>query len=370
MMPRPGAVHLRGSAMNKREFLKMSAMTAGAAALDLRGVAEAKAAGRTNWSGNYTYSTDRLLRPATMADVAGEVRATGKLRVLGSKHSFNGIADSTVEQVSLEAMKGMELDAAARTVTVGAGVRYGELAPWLDQRGFALHNLASLPHITVAGACSTATHGSGVRNGNLSTAVRGLEIVDGRGQTVTLKQGDARFAGAVVGLGTVGAITRVTLAVEPTFQMRQVVYLSLPFAELERNFDAVLGAGYSVSLFTDWQGGQATQVWIKSKVAPGERFAVAPEFFGAKAATRKMHPILDHNAEFTTDQMGVPGPWYERMPHFLMRFTPSSGQELQTEYFVPRGRGMAAIRAVEELRDEITPHLFISEIRTIAGDEL
>ena len=356
--------------MTKREFLQVAGMAATAAAVDGVTLGELKAGARTNWSGNYVYSTDRLLRPATVAEVQGEVRATRGLRVLGSRHSFNGIADSTVEQVSVESMKGMELDRAARTVTVGGGVRYGELAPWLDARGFALHNLASLPHITVAGACSTGTHGSGVRNGNLATAVRGLEVVDGRGRVVALGPGDPRLAGAVVGLGVMGAVTRVTLAVEPTFEMRQVVYLSLPFAELERNFDAVMGAGYSVSLFTDWQGGQATQVWIKSKVEPGKAFAMAPEFFGAKLATRKMHPILDHPAEFTTDQMGVPGPWYERMPHFLMRFTPSSGQELQTEYFVPREQGMAAIRAVEGMRDEIAPHLFISEVRTIGADEL
>ena len=358
--------------MNKREFLKMSGLVAGAAALDAAGLGQSKPAEtpRKNWAGNYSYSTDRLVKAATQAETQGAIREAPKLRVLGSKHSFNGIADSKQEQLSLEAMKSMEMDEAAKTVTVGAGVRYGELAPWLDERGYALHNLASLPHISVAGACSTATHGSGPRNGNLATAVRAVEFVDGRGTVRTLRAGDPAFAGAVVGLGAVGAVTRVTLAVEPTFQMRQVVYLGLPFAELERNFDAVFGAGYSTSLFTDWQGGQATQVWIKSKVEEGKPFAIAPEFFGAKAATHKMHPILEHTAESTTDQMGIPGPWYERMPHFLMKFTPSSGQELQTEYFVPHAQAMQAIRAVEALRDEITPHLFITELRAIAADEL
>ncbi len=358
--------------MNKREFLAMSGLAAGAMAIDGTTFGQAKAAARTNWSGNYTYSTDRLLEPKTVAELQSEIRATDKARALGSRHSFNGIADSTVEQISLRAFKGMELNAAEKTVSVGGGVRYGELAPWLDERGYALHNLASLPHITVVGACSTATHGSGVRNGNLSTAVSALEMVNGKGEVIELSRADdgERFKGAVVGLGALGLVTRVTLDVQPTFQMRQVVYLDLPFTELERNFDAIFGAGYSVSLFTDWQNAKATQVWIKSKVEPGKPFAIEPEFYGAKAATRKMHPLLDHPAEFTTDQMGVPGPWYERMPHFLMRFTPSSGQELQTEYFVPRARGMEAIRAVEQLHDEITPHLFISEFRCIAADDL
>ena len=327
---------------------------------------------RTNWSGNYTYSTDRLLEPATLADVQAAVRATSKARALGSRHSFNGIADSTVEQISLRQLNHMELNAANKTVTIGGGVRYGELAPWLDEQGFALHNLASLPHITVVGACATATHGSGVGNGNLSTAICALQFVNGKGDVVELSRAHhpELFPGAVVSLGALGLVTQVTLDVQPTFQMRQVVYLDLPFAELERNFDAIFGAGYSVSLFTDWQNAKATQVWIKSRVEPGEPFAIAPEFFTARAATRKMHPLLDHAAEFTTDQLGVPGLWYERLPHFLMRFTPSSGEELQTEYFVPRGHAMQAIRAVETLRDQITPHLFVSELRRIAADDL
>ena len=330
------------------------------------------AATRTNWSGNYTYSTDRLLEPRTLAEVQAAVRATTKVQALGSRHSFNGIADSTVAQISLRHLNTIELNAAEGTVSVGGGVRYGELAPWLDERGFALHNLASLPHITVVGACATATHGSGVHNGNLSTAVAALQFVNGNGDVVELSRvaDPERFPGAVVALGALGPVTRITLNVRPTFQMRQMVYLDLPFAELEQNFDAIFGAGYSVSLFTDWQDGKATQVWIKSKVDSGTPLSLAPEFFGAKAATRKMHPLLDHHAEFTTDQLGVPGPWYERMPHFLLRFTPSSGEEMQSEYFVPRARAMEAIRAVETLRDEITPLLFVSEMRRIAADDL
>src|SRR6202021_3240609 len=70
------------------------------------------------------------------------------------------------------------------------------------------------------------------------------------------------------------------------------------------------------------------------------------------------------------EQQGVPGPWFERLAHFKMNFTPSSGRELQTEYFVPRDRGYEAILAVEQLKDRITPHLFVTELRTIAADDL
>ncbi len=335
-------------------------------------LAEPQTQPRTNWSGNYTYSTDRIETPATREEVQQVMRKGAKLKALGSRHSFDGIADTTGEQISLKRMDEMTVDAKAHTVTVGAGVRYGELAPYLDRQGFALHNLASLPHITVAGACATGTHGSGVRNGNLSTAVSALEMITASGDVVRLsreKDGE-RFRGVVVGLGALGIITRVTLDVQPTFEMTQVVYENLSFAQLERHLEEIFASGYSVSLFTDWQNHRVTQVWIKSRFDPKTPVTAKPEFYGAKLATHKLHPLAGHSAENCTEQMGIPGPWYERMPHFRMNFTPSSGAELQTEYFVPRARGYQAILAVEELRDQLTPHLFISELRTIAADDL
>lgn len=333
---------------------------------------ESAPARRTNWSGNYTYAADRLLEPTSVAEVQEAVRAATALRALGSRHSFNAIADSAVEQMSLRLLGGMELDREARTVTVGGGVTYGELAPWLDACGFALHNLASLPHITVVGAVMTGTHGSGVGNGSLATAVAAVEFVDGRGEVVRLSraQDGHRFAGAVVALGALGIVTRITLAVQPTFLMRQDVYLDLPFQTLAANYDAIFSAGYSVSVFTDWQKSRATQVWIKSRLDAERPFAPAAEFFGAKAATRRMHPLVDHPAEHSTEQRGVAGPWYERLPHFRLDFTPSSGQEIQAEYFVPRAAGMAAVLAIEELREEMAPYLFVSELRRIAADDL
>ena len=310
--------------------------------------------------------------PANVDEVREVVKSCSKLRALGSRHSFNRIADSTQNQISLQHLDQIEIDDNARTVTVGAGIKYGQLAPVIDARGYALHNLASLPHISVAGAIATATHGSGIHNGNLATAVRALEIVTASGDLIQLsrdKNGD-EFLGAVAGLGAVGVVTRVTLDLLPTFQVAQTVYQNLNFDELAHNFDAIFGAGYSVSLFTDWQHHQATQVWIKRKLQAGEKHESAAEFYGAKRATEKLHPITGHPAESCTEQMGIAGPWYERLPHFKMNFTPSSGRELQTEYFVPRERGYEAIVAVEKLRDQITPHLFVTELRTIAADHL
>jgi len=327
---------------------------------------------RENWAGNITYSTGNVHTPATVDEVRAVVKGCAKLRALGSRHSFNTIADSDANQISLARLDQVDIDDKTHTAVVGAGLKYGQIAPILDARGYALHNLASLPHISVAGAIATATHGSGLHNGNLATQVAALEIVTADGNVLHLSpenDGD-RFLGAVVGLGAVGVVTHVKLNLLPTFQVAQSVYQNLSFDHLEHHFDDIFGAGYSVSLFTDWQNHRATQVWIKRKLAPGDTNAWASEFYGAPLAKEKLHPITGHPAESCTEQQGIPGPWYERLPHFKMNFTPSSGRELQTEYFVPRDRGYEAILAVEKLRDQITPHLFVTELRTIAPDDL
>ena len=358
--------------MNKREFLQASGVLLSSGILSRLMSGEQPPAVRTNWAGNYQYRTDNLLAPKSVEEVRQAVKRCKKLRALGARHSFNGIADSTANQISLKLLDEMTLDAKSRTVTVGGGITYGQLAPYLEGQGFAVHNLASLPHVSVAGACATATHGSGSHNGNLSTAVTGMEIVTADGEVVALspqKNGE-RFPGAVVALGGLGVVTKITLEVQPTFQVRQVVYENLSLAHLEHHLDDIFVSGYSVSLFTDWQNHRATQVWIKHRVEPGVAFEFPPDFYGAKPATQKLHPLAGHSAENCTEQMGIPGPWYERLPHFRINFTPSSGAELQTEYFVPRERGYEAVLAVEKLRDQIGPHLFISELRTIDADNL
>src|ERR1035437_9361586 len=357
--------------MDKREFLKASGVLLTGSILS-RATGEQPTTPRTNWAGNLTYSTDRLHTPGSIEEVRQVVKSCNKVRALGSRHSFNAIADSNQNQVSLKRLDKMTLDEQARTVTVDAGITYGVLSPWLDARGYALHNLASLPHISVAGACATATHGSGIHNGNLATAVSGLEMVTADGETRVLsraKDGE-RFAAAVVGLGSLGVVTRVTLKVQPTYQVAQSVYLNLSLEHLKTHLEEIFASGYSVSIFTDWQNHMGTQLWIKRRLAQGDKNDWTPEFFGAKLATQKLHPLAGHDAESCTEQQGKPGPWFERLPHFRMNFTPSSGKELQTEYQVPRNRGYEAILAVEKLRAQITPHFFIAGLRPIAAKNL
>ncbi|WP_183557455.1 FAD-binding protein [Mucilaginibacter sp. SP1R1] len=325
-----------------------------------------------NWAGNLTYSTDHVFYPKSVQEVQQLVKKHSKLKALGTRHCFNTIADSKDSLVSTKELnKVVSLDKKAHTVTVEGGIKYGELAPYLHQQGFALHNLASLPHISVAGSCTTATHGSGIKNGNLSSSVTALEIVIADGSIINLsKAADGeKFNAAVVGLGALGIITKVTLNVEPTYMMRQRVFTGMPITQVKQHFEKIVAAGYSVSLFTDWQTDSINEVWIKSRIGT-DKDEDTPEFYGAKAATKNLHPIIAISAENCTEQMGVPGPWYERLPHFKMGFTPSSGKELQSEYFVPLHHAVEAIGAIARLGKQIGPHLFITEIRTIAADNL
>ena len=358
--------------MDKRTFLKLCSAAVNApvlAPLFAWGQGEAL----KNWAGNVTYGTERLTTATSLKSVQDFVREQNKFKVLGTRHCFNGLADSRDQFLSLKAMNEVvALDPDARTVTVEAGMTYGQLCPYLDSKGWALHNLASLPHISIVGACMTATHGSGEKNGNLATAVSTLEFVDANGNVVQLSRqhdGD-RFRGAVVGLGALGVVTKITLEIQPRFTMQQYVYQNLPLKELTTHFDAVESTAYSVSLFTDWRNESINEVWLKTRMESGRLFDAPPDFYGAKRATKNLHPIIELSAENCTEQMGVPGPWYERLPHFRMGFTPSAGKELQSEYFVPRQHAVEAILAIQRLHDQVSPYLLISEIRTIAADDL
>jgi xylitol oxidase len=321
-----------------------------------------------NWAGTHRYRARRLHRPRTVEEVQEIVARAASVRVLGSRHSFTEIADAE-DLVSLDGLPGdVVVDRAAGTVSFGAGLRYGDLAEPLRAEGVALHNLASLPHISVAGAVATATHGSGDRNGNLATAVAALEMVTSAGEVVTAARGEPDFDGMVVGLGALGAVTRLTLDVEPDYEVRQRVFEGLAWDALHAHFDDVMSAGYSVSVFTRW-GETTDQVWVKSRVA-GAAEEVRDDLFGAPAATVDRHPILGLDPVNCTPQLGRPGAWSDRLPHFRMEFTPSAGEEIQSEYVFPRRHAAGAIEAIRAIAGAVRPVLQVAEIRTIAADRL
>lgn len=369
----------------------------------------------TNWAGNVTFSAARVHRPASVPQLQELVAGSARIRALGTAHSFSRLADSPGDLVSVAGLPDrFELDEQRRTVTVGAGVRYGELASRLHAAGYALANLGSLPHISVAGACATGTHGSGDGIGNLATAVAAVELVTADGQLHTLRRGAAdtagptgaattgaatagaatagaaaagaaaggaadaggpaasadRFRGAVVGLGALGVLTALTLDVQPTFHMRQYVYDRLPIGQLTEHAGEIFAAGYSVSLFTSWREPWLDQVWVKQRVDDPAAAGPPRRWLGAQLADGPRHPVAGRPVGNCTEQLGVPGPWHQRLPHFRLEFTPSSGAELQSEFLLPRARFLPALDALRTIADRLAPVVQVSEFRTVAADEL
>ncbi len=328
----------------------------------------------SNLADNFTYHAARLHRPESLTELRNLVVTCPKLKALGTRHSFNHIADTTEDLISLENFNQViSLDKERRTVTVEAAIRYGELCRYLYREGYALHNLASLPHISVVGACATATHGSGVGNGSLATAVVAMEMVTANGEVVTLSRDrDSEiFPGVVVGLGGLGVVTKLTLRIEPTFEVRQVVYENLPDAQVNTHFEEIAASAYSVSLFTEWESANPNwQVWQKHWVTDTTPFNNPGQWFGGTLAPAQRHPIPSLSGENCTPQIGIPGPWHERLPHFRLEFTPSSGEELQSEYLLPRANAPAAFHAIARIQPAIAPLLQVSEVRTVAADDL
>ncbi|TLM70714.1 D-arabinono-1,4-lactone oxidase [Pseudarthrobacter sp. NamB4] len=320
-----------------------------------------------NWAGNLEYASADVRRPVSVDELVGIVAGAGRVKALGSRHSFNRVGDTDGVHVLLDALPhAIELDAARQTVRVSGGVSYGELCRTLEQSGVAIHNLASLPHISVAGAVQTGTHGSGVDNQSLAGAVESIDLVRASGEHVSLSRADGdEFLASVVGLGALGIVTGLELAVQPTFRMRQRVLENLPWDEALAHFPELVSSAYSVSLFTDYAGNSISQVWLKAL----DHEPPLGNLFGATPAARPRHPLPDMSAENCTLQMDESGPWLDRLPHFRHEFTPSKGEELQSEFILPLEHAPAAIEAVRSLADKLAPLLFVSEIRTGAADE-
>jgi alditol oxidase len=317
-----------------------------------------------NWAGNVVFSSRAVHHPTSPAQLQELVAGSDRVRALGTGHSFSRIADTTGDHVSLAQLPPVvDIDEDTATVVVSAGLRYGEITGRLHEAGFALPNLGSLPHIAVAGACATGTHGSGQANGTLATAVSAVEVVGADGELRAVRRGDPEFPGSVVALGALGIVTALTLDLRPAFGIRQWIYEDLALEDAEE----AIAAAYSVSLFTRWAGAGFEQVWLKQLDTDPEPPA---RWLGATRAPAQMHMVPGVDPQHCTPQLGEPGPWHERLPHFRLAFTPSSGDELQSEYFVPRAALPDALRAVDAIRRRVAPALQISEIRTVAADDL
>jgi xylitol oxidase len=320
-----------------------------------------------NWSKNVDFNDRGYLQPESLTELQELVRTHPKIRARGTAHCFNEIANTSSYAINLAKMpRVIDVKPATNSVRASSGLTYGELAPALHNQGWALNNLASLPHISIAGSISTGTHGSGIKNQNLANQVLSLDLVTAEGELRHIDRANPAFNALVVGLGLGGIVYQYELKIEPTFRIRQVIYPEIPLDVLQRNFDQIMGTAYSVSYFTDWSTAQVGNLWCKFR--DGE---VIPESVGGSArAEKKFHPIPSVDPVACTDQLGESGDWHQRLSHFKLEFTPSVGEEIQTEFFVDRKDAASAIEAVSKLGEEITPLLWITELRTIAADDL
>ena len=320
-----------------------------------------------NWAGNYSYRAGRLSSPASVAELQELVATSEQVRALGTRHSFTALPDTEGTLVSTAALPvEVCVDPERSAATVSGGASYGFVSRELDRQGWALTNLASLPHISVAGAVATATHGSGDQNRCLAAAVRAVDLVGADGELRRFERGDPDFEGTVVALGCLGPVVRLDLDIEPAFRLRQDVYTHMPWDGFLADPAAVTGAAYSVSIFTTWTRDDAEQVWLKSRAEQTPPEALA----GARRSETTLHMLRGGPIDALTEQQGVVGAWHERLPHFRLDFTPSRGEELQSEYLLPREQLPAAVEGLRRLGPRLAAVLQISEIRTVAADEL
>ena len=324
----------------------------------------------SNWAGNVAFRAARVHRPTSVEALQAVIAGADHVRALGTGHSFNRIADTAADLISVADLPPvLEVDAERRSLRVSAGLRFGEVVGPLHDAGFALHNLGSLPHISIGGAIATGTHGSGVTNGTLASAVSAVELVTADGSLRRLSRTDDpdRFDGCVVSLGALGVVHTVELDVRATYELRLHVYDGMPLERLHAELHEVLADGYSVSVFWDWRAGSDAQVWRRTLVADGD---VRQQWRGATLADGPRHPIPGLPGTMCTEQLGVVGPWHARLPHFRLEFTPSSGEELQSEWFVASQDAVAALRSLDDLQERIASVVQITEIRAIAEDPL
>ena len=323
---------------------------------------------RVNWASNLAYSAEAILEPATVDDVQGLVARWPRVRALGTRHSFTDLADTPGALISLAGLDpDIRINPITMTASVTGGTSFGVLIDELQAHGFALHNTGSLPHISVAGATATGTHGSGDHNGILSTAISAVELVKADGSLVTIDRSSEHLPAIAVGLGAFGIITRVTLDIEPSYRVRQDVYRFAPWETVLKQLDDVMASAYSVSLLADFASPTVMQIWLKTRLEDGEDPEIASTLFGGV-----WYDDSDELApENVNQRASVPGPWSERMPHFRLDRQPSNrGDELQSEYYVRREHGVQALEVLRTLGEQIGPHLLISEIRTAAADSL
>lgn len=324
--------------------------------------------GLANWSENFMFSAASVHHPRSVEELQELVGRSSHVKAIGTRHSFSTVADSPDGVlIDLSGLApGTRIDQSTMTVSVSAGTSYGVLADDLERRGYGLANMASLPHISVAGGTATGTHGSSDRTGILATSIAALELVTADGSLVTVDRSNPDLAAIAVGLGAFGVVTRVHLDIEPSYEMRQDAYLGAPWETVLASFDEIMASAYSVNVGARFGPEDVRQILLKVRMDDNPDPAPAERFGGTWTADSELPPRPN-----VFPRGGVVGPWSERLPHFRLESPPSmGGDELQSEYFVPREHGVAALEALRGMGQRIDAHLWGTEIRTTVADDL
>lgn len=319
-----------------------------------------------NWSENFTFEATGVERPKTIAQLQDVVAAAPRAKAVGTRHCFTRIADSPggvlVDTSGLDV--GVTVDHDTMTATVPAGWSYSKIVAELEAQGVALPNLASLPHVSIAGATATGTHGSGDTNQVMAACMSGIELVDGEGELRTIDSGHPDLKALSVGLGAFGIFTTLTVDVEPSYLVQGAYFRETSWQNLLDNLDDVMASAYSVNLHAAYSDTNVRGIWSKYRLEGSEPLDLPDELFGMTRVEGQLTPGKN-------TIINEPGPWSERLAHFTPESAPSAeGDELQTEYFVDRKHGAAAINALRKMGADLDPHLHGTEIRTVASDDL
>ncbi len=324
-----------------------------------------------NWARNLEFSAGEFLEINSISQLQEVINNSDKVKVLGTGHSFSPIADTSGSLISIKKLDPeIHIDSKMQTVSVSAGTSYAQLARYLEANGWALENLASLGEITVAGAIMTGTHGSGSSNTVLSNAVVEIEMILASGEKLLLNQQNLEeFNGFIVSFGALAVFTRLKLKIVKSFSIKQIVYENITSKSVSEYFDEIFDNAYSVSYFNSWAKNSTGQIWMKF-LSDKDTSTLPKNAFGGNLAVANQHPVKVNDPSTCTEQMGAPGKWLYRLPHFKLDSSPASGDEVQTEYLVDRKYVKEYIEELSLIGDEIADKVYATEIRTIKADNL
>uniref|UniRef100_A0A915D0Y3 FAD-binding PCMH-type domain-containing protein n=1 Tax=Ditylenchus dipsaci TaxID=166011 RepID=A0A915D0Y3_9BILA len=330
-----------------------------------------------NWGGNFNFSTQDIKYPTTTAGVQQLVKeCKGKIRPVGTRHSFSEIANTNDTLICLVHMNLiLSVDPSVPSVTVQAGITYTDLIPFLQSIGLAIPMMASLGEISIAGAINTAVHGSGAGIGNLATQVLGLQMVLADGSVVQYSKGqnDTELAAATVGLGALGIVTQVTLQAQPTYNLAINVFENMDMSVLDTQLYNITHSGYAINMWSTFgTPGVLDQVWITTKVDSNgvNAYGNVSQLYGAPAATAQSSPIAALPPTYVVPQMGIVGPYYERLTDYDLGLSGQEGQQTQSEYYVDFDDFVPALKALQTLSAEINAVVYVALFRITEKDEL